>query len=427
MANTIRQQNRIANKVFYKFRQAGKFLSEVNFKSEDFKPSENVGGAFTYRRPSKSTTFETNSAAIGSVPAVGSAPTYGSYTEPVVQLVVAKKFAKRIVVSSSDMTLALSEEQVLSRQVEQDVVSLRRQIESYAAGIAMAGTGQTIGTPGTPATGDTLLDNFAKAAALMNSRGLEDDGKRVALVTSDQAVALNGATRKLFNPTEEVSRIFRTGGLGQFANLNFAQTPLLPGDRVTIASVGTPRVNGAGQSAGVVWTSTWSLVTDGWTAGAVIPAGALIKIAGVDWVVPDTFVDFGTQAIFRVVSTVTADGSGNATLTLVDPLIGPLNGSGDSTNGYQSVSALPADDALITVVNNVANANPALVFDGNAVLGVSPVISIPDKIEHKNQKVDGINVMFIMSADPFNYSYIWEIQAMVGFVVGMPEGVVLVH
>ena len=426
MANTIRQQNRIANKVFYKFRQAGKFLSEVNFKSEDFKPSENVGGAFTYRRPSKSSTFETNSATIGTVPAVGSAPTYGSYTEPVVQLVVAKKFAKRIVVSSSDMTLALSEDQVLSRQVEQDVISLRRQIESYAAGIAMAGTGQTVGTPGTPATGDTLLDNFAKAAALMNNRGLEDDGKRVALVTSDQAVALNGATRKLFNPTEDIARIFRTGGLGQFAGLNFAQTPLLPGDRVTIASVGSPVVDGAGQSAGVVWTSTWQLVTRGWTSGAVIPAGTLIKIQNVDWVVPDTFVDFGTPAIFRVVSTVTATG-GAATLTLTDPLIGPLNGSGDSTNGYQTVSALPADGATITVLNNVANANPALVFDGNAVLGVSPVISIPDKIEHKNQKVDGINVMFIMSADPFNYSYIWEIQAMVGFVVGMPEGVVLVH
>lgn len=426
MANTIRLQNRIANKVFYKFRQAGKFLSEVNFKSEDFKASENVGGAFTYRRPSKSATFSTNTATVGTVPTVGSAPTYGSYTEPVVQLVVAKKFAKRIVVSSSDMTLALSEDQVLSRQVEQDVVSLRRQIESYAAGIAMAGTGQTVGTPGTPATGDTLLDNFAKAAALMNNRGLEDDGKRVALVTSDQAVSLNGATRKLFNPTEEISRIFRTGGLGQFANLNFAQTPLLPGDRVTIASVGSPVVDGAGQSAGVVWTSTWTLVTKGWTSGAVIPAGTLIKIENVNWVVPDTFVDFGTAAIFRVVSTVTATG-GAATLTLTDPLIGPLNGSGDSTNGYQTVSALPADEATITVLNNVAAANPALVFDGNAVLGVSPEISIPDKIEHKNQKVDGINVMFIQSADPFNYSYIWEIQAMVGFVVGMPEGVVLVH
>lgn len=430
MANTIKANVRFANKIFYEFKQAGKFLSSVNFKNEDFKPSENVGGAFNYRRPSKSETFQTATDALGTTPTVGSAPTYGNYTEPTLQLVVARKFAQRFVISQQDMTLGLTEGQVLSRQVKQGVITMRRQIEAYAAGIAMAGAGQTVGTPGTPATGTTLLDNFAKAAALMNNRGLEDDGKRVALVTESQAVALQGAGRTLFNPTEEISRLFRTGSLGQYANLNFAHTPLLPGDKVTIASVGTPLVNGAGQSAGAVWTQTWSLVTDGWTANAVIPAGTLITLSNgatpINWVVPDTFVDTGTQAVFRVVSTVTASAGGAATLVLSEPLIGPLTGGGASTNGYQNVTALPADNATITVINNVASYSPALVFDTNAVLGVSPEIYVPASIKSRTERIDGISVTFIESADPFNYAPIWEVQAMVGFVDGLPEGVVMV-
>lgn len=429
MANTIKANTRFANKIFYEFKQAGKFLSSVNFHNEDFKPSENVGGAFNYRRPSKSQTFQTAPDALGTVPTVGSAPTYGNYTEPTLQLVVARKFAQRFVISQQDMTLGLTEGQVLSRQVKQGVITLRRQIEAYAAGIAMAGAGQTIGTPGTPATGSTLLENFSKAAALMNNRGLEDDGKRVALVTEGQAVALQTSARSLFNPTDEIAKLFRTGSLGQYANLNFAHTPLLPGDKVTIASVGTPLVNGAGQSAGAVWAQTWTLVTDGWTSGAVIPAGTLITITNgstpINWVVPDTFVDTGTAAVFRVVSTVTATG-GAATLTLTEPLIGPLTGAGDTTNGYQNVTALPADNATITVINNVASYSPALVFDSNAVLGVSPEIYVPASIKSRTETIDGISVTFIESADPFNYAPIWEVQAMVGFVDGLPEGVVLV-
>ena len=430
MANTIKAQTRIANKVFYRFKQAGKFLSKTNFKNEDFKASENVGGAYNYRRPSKVTTVSTATDAIGTVPTVGSAPTYSSYTEPTLQLVVAKKFAQRFVISQQDMTLALTEEQVLSRQVEQGVITMRRQIEAYAAGVAMAGTGQVIGTPGTPATGTTLLENFSKAAALMNNRGLEDDGMRVALVTEAQSVAMQTYGRTLFNPTEVISKLFRTGGLGQYSNLNFAHTPLLPGDKVTIASVGSPVIDGAGQSAGAVWTQTWTPKTKGWTPGAVIPAGTLIKLTNgstdINWVVPDTFVDTGTPATFRVVSTVTADGSGNATLTLTEPLIGPLTGAGASTNGYQNVTALPVDGAVITVLNNVATHSPALVFDSNAVLGVSPEIYVPPSIKSKTERIDGISVTFIESADPFNFAPIWEVQAMVGFVDGLPEGVATV-
>lgn len=429
MANTIKAQTRIANKVFYRFKQAGKFLSKTNFKNEDFKASENVGGAYNYRRPSKVSTVSTATDAIGTVPTVGSAPTYSSYTEPTLQLVVAKKFAQRFVISQQDMTLALTEEQVLSRQVEQGVITMRRQIEAYAAGVAMAGTGQVIGTPGTPATGTTLLENFSKAASLMNNRGLEDDGMRVALVTEAQKVAMETYGRTLFNPTEVISKLFRTGGMGQYSNLNFAHTSLLPGDKVTIASVGSPLVDGAGQSAGAVWTQTWTLVTKGWTSGAVIPAGTLISITNgstpIAWVVPDTFVSTGTTATFRVVSTVTATG-GAATLTLTEPLIGPLTGAGASTNGYQNVTALPADEAVITVLNNVAAHSPALVFDSNAVLGVSPEIYVPPSIKSKAERIDGISVTFIESADPFNFAPIWEVQAMVGFVDGLPEGVVTV-
>ena len=45
--------------------------------------------------------------------------------------------------------------------------------------------------------------------------------------------------RTLFNPTEVIPAVPH-GRHGAYSNLNFAHTPLLPGDKVTIASVGSP-------------------------------------------------------------------------------------------------------------------------------------------------------------------------------------------
>ena len=119
---------------------------------------------------------------------------------------------------------------------------------------------------------------------------------------------------------------------------------------------GTPLVNGGTQS--VAWSAvrnsyTQTLVTDGWSASATLKAGDRFTLAGVNGLHPETKEDIGDLQVFTVVSDATADGSGNATLTITPPIL-LTSGSGTTPN-YATVTAAPADNAAITVLTGTAN------------------------------------------------------------------------
>lgn len=423
MANTIRNQTRIANEAFYEFEQAGTFVKHVGFKSGDFDPASNVGGSYTYRRPGKITTTQSALAAQGSTPTPGSNPGYSDYTEPVFPLVVARKFRQAIAISSQDLTLSLTGKQAYTRGVKPAAQALKRQIELYAAGVAMLASSQVIGTPGTPSTGDTLLNNFNAAASLFTDRGIQNTGGRVALVSPTVKNALLASQRALFNPSGAIGKGFLDGAFSEFGGTSFFETPLLPGDAVVVAGTPALTVSGANQSAGAVWTPTWNLTIAG-TADLVIPPGMLFTITNtglINWVRPDVFTDSGVRATFRVVTGATLTG-GTGTIVVTEPLIGP-----SASNGYQNVTELPANGATIQILNDVAAASPSLVFDEAAILGVSPIIQVPEQVKVTRENIDGINLAFIQTYDPLNMISIWELQAMVGFAVGLPEAVATVY
>jgi len=430
--NVIRAQTRIANDSFFEFEFAGQFLQHVDFRNEDFKPASNIGGTYTYRRPGKLQTFQSAPAARGTAPSIGTAPTYGALTEPVFTMTVARKFRQAFVVSSDDLTLALTSKQAVARSAMEAAVALRHQIEQYAAGVAIAASSQVIGTPGTPSAGDTLLANFNKASSLISRRGLRDKGNRIAIVPSYSVQPeLLKAVRGLYNPAGTVSKAFEQAKIGRFGNMDYYESSFVPGDAVNVAGTPTITVTGAYQNAGSVWTPTWNLIVNS-SANLAVPAGTLFSLSNsgtaLQWVTSDVFTTFGATATFRTVTDVTLDGSGNGTLVVTEPLIpATIDAGGTVSNGYQNVNVGPANGATLTLLNDVATAYPSLVFDPMAIAGVSPKISIPDSIWSKTENLGGINVTFVKSADPYQFAEIYELQAMVGFAVGIPEGVCTVY
>lgn len=429
--NVIRAQTRIANDAFFEFEFGGEFLQHVEFHNEDFTPAANIGGSYTYRRPGKLQTFQSAPAARGTAPSIGTAPTYGAYTEPQFTLTVARKFRQAFVVSQDDLTLALTSKQAVARSAMEAAVTLRHQIEQYAGGVMLAGSSQVIGTPGTPSTGAALLNNFLKASDLISRRGLRDKGNRVALVPSYSVQpTLLEAVRGLYNPAAGISKAYEKSAIGRFGNLSYFSSSYLPSDAVSVAGTPTITVVGAFQNAGSVWTPTWSLIVNS-SAALVIPAGTLFSLSNsgtaLQWVTADTFTTFGAVATFRTTTDVTLDGSGNGTLVVTEPLIADTTNGTISTNGYQNVNVNPANGATLTLLNDVATATPSVVFDPRAIVGVSPKIAVPDSIWSKTQNIGGVNVTFIKSADPYNFAEIYELQAMVGFAVGIPEGVATVY
>lgn len=107
----------------------------------------------------------------------------------------------------------------------------------------------------------------------------------------------------------------------------------IPEPGITIGSPGTPLVNGASQTGS-------SLITDGWTAGYVIPQGKWLSV-GVS----------SLLYLYVTTAAVTANGSGQATLSILPML-----------------RASPADNAAL-------NVNPAKIEGflnlGDAAFGIS--------------------------------------------------------
>jgi len=422
MANTFGKQTLVQKEAFYQFSQTGKISQNIDWRSDDFTPSENIGGSKTYRRPARVQTSRRTVLTDGSVP-VG-AQTLTSFSEPLVTLNITQAFEANLGISLDDATFALSKEQVITRHLAPAARKLRNQIDTYLGQVALLYSGNVVGNPASPSTGSAARDVFASAQELLNSRGREDDGDSVAIVSEKLSTQLTVGQLALFNPNKAVEKLYRKGLMGEFAGFDFYRSPLLPSDRVT--ATGTVTVNGANQSAGAIWTQTWNLITAGWNS-ATVPAGTKIRISNsgtpINWVHPDTFVDSGIAATFTVTQTATVTG-GAATLVLSEPLVGP----GQSPDAYQNVTAIPANGATITIVSSATAPQASLVFDRKAIIGASPKIALPKNLDSQAQEnINGINVAIIESHDPYTLSKIHIMKAYVGAVVYLPEFVASVY
>jgi hypothetical protein len=92
--------------------------------------------------------------------------------------------------------------------------------------------------------------------------------------------------------------------------------------------------------------NTWSqtLITDGWATSQDLKAGDVFTIAGVNMVNPRTKADTGILQQFVITADVTTNASAAAdtNLTIAPPII--------TSGPHQTVTAVPADNAAITVL-----------------------------------------------------------------------------
>lgn len=132
--------------------------------------------------------------------------------------------------------------------------------------------------------------------------------------------------------------------------------------------IGDIDINGAGQFYTPAATSTsgtgetanvdnrFQSINVTLAAGAVVRAGDAFTIAGVNSVHHITKFDTGQPKTFRVISITSGGGTaGNNTIVISPPIISN-GGSTDAEAQYQNVTATPADNAEITILN-VANAD----------------------------------------------------------------------
>ena len=317
--------------------------------------------------------------------------------------------------STQDLTLSIEEYSyryvrpamiVLANQVDRDVLELYKQVWNW------------VGTPG------NTIDSFADLSAgpeRLDEMAVPQDQRNAVMAPNDAWAMVSNLTGLSLegpgsgNPSSEA---YRSGSLGRVANLdNFMDQNVV---RHTVgAHGGTPLTNGAGQA--VTYASTLltgnqqSLITDGWTGSITLNEGDVFTLAGVNAVNPVSKLDTGIAQQFVLRADVTADGGGNATLTISPAII--------TSGPYQTVTADPGDGAAITYLGTASTIYPQnMVFHPNAFALVNVPLEMPDSVQWKARETHkGLSVRLVKDYDIDNDVEIIRADILYGTNAIYPE------
>ncbi|MCR9215301.1 MAG: hypothetical protein NXI13_16410 [Proteobacteria bacterium] len=262
----------------------------------------------------------------------------------------------------------------LANQIDVDLHALYKDVPNW------------VGTPGQ--TINSFAD-YSLAAQRMDEYAVPQDMRCGVLSPADHW-GLAGGAQTLYNDTLN-KPAYREGEIGKIATFDTYMTQNTATHTVG-AHAGTPLTNGAAQ--GTTWdasrdTNTQTLITDGWTSGAVtLNAGDVFTIADVYAVNPVTKETLDFLKEFTVVNTI-SDTAGAITLTMSPAAI--------PSGAQQTVSADIGDNKAIVVKGTASTAyRQNMVFHKNAfTLATVPMVAPPGAVEVGRQSYKGMNVRVI--------------------------------
>ena len=326
------------------------------------------------------------------------------HTETSAPLTLDKQFGVDLEFTSKDLTLSLDE--FSDRIIVPAMATVANEID--ADGLALyKNIYNSVGTPGTV---PTALKTYLEAGAKLNSEAAPRDGKRSMIIEEMAEVEIVDALKGLFHSGSEVSKQYKEGLMGKAAGFMWGMDQNVA-SHVIGAHGGTPLINGASQTGA-------SLVTDGWTASAaILNEGDVFTIAGVYAVNPQTRKSTGQLRQFVVTGDVVADGSGNATI--------PVSPSIDATTAFQSVDAVPADNAAITVLGTAgATSRVNMAYHKDAFILGCADLQIPKGVDMAARVSDsqlGISARMVRAYDINSDKFPCRFDVLYGWLAVRPE------
>jgi P22 coat protein - gene protein 5 len=346
-----------------------------------------VGDTISIRKPGQ---FTVRNGAVAAIQ---------DHTEGKLTLSVNKQKGVDFAFTSAELTLKI--EELADRVIKPAMVQLANQVDRDLMDLYV----NVANWVGQPATGaDATVDSFAEFA-----RGAErldemavPQSDRSAVLAPSSYWSLAGSQTALFMQSigNQAYREGEIGKIGSVATYMSQNTPtLVLGTGADAAAL----VNGAAQNVTYATVkdsesmpAQQTLITDTWGASATIAAGTVFTIAGVFAVNPVTKVTLGFLQHFTVLSAVTADGAGNATLTIAPAII--------TSGAFQTVSAVPADNAALVVAGAASGAyRQNLMFHKNAfALAVVPMVRPPGAVDVARESYKGLSARLIPYYDGTN-------------------------
>lgn len=268
----------------------------------------------------------------------------------------------------------------LANQIDQDLLSLYKGVWNWV---------------GTPGQNIDAFSDFAKGPERLDLQAVPQGMRRGVISPSDKW-ALAGSQTALALPAIGTPA-YRKGALGEVADVDLFMTQNVVTHTVGLKA-GSPQVNGASQNVTYVTAKatesvpgTQTFLTKGWTATqtGVVKEGDTFTIANVFAVNPITKATLPFLQQFVVRADANADGSGLATLTIAPAII--------TSGAFQTVSAVPADSAAITVLGTASTGYPQnMVFNRDAFgLVIVPMVSPPGAVQVSRESYKGIYARMI--------------------------------
>lgn len=357
MTNTFQNTALVASEAIRQLENALVFGGLIsNDFSEKF---QNVGDTIDIRRPTQYTVQKDNLDITGAA-------------QDIIQgkVSITLKKTATVAVELTALERTLSFDRFSEDVIKPAMVAMADEIEQTIAGQYYKFY-HFSGTAG--AVPSTFL-SLANAGAIMTNGAVPKMG-RVAIHGSEATAALADGLKGVF-----VQGIAKTAleqaSFGNYAGFQNYESVYAPVHTVGVAT-GTPSVNGGAQNVTYDTaknTFSQSLITKGWTNSTtgILKAGDVITIAGVFAVNPVSKVSTSRLQDFTVLSDATSGATtGPATLTISPPII--------TTGAYKTVTAVPADNAAITVKTGTGgtSARQSLLMHPSAMTLVTRPLDIP--------------------------------------------------
>lgn len=306
--------------------------------------------------------------------------------------------------TSAEMTMQLDDfaERVLKPRVSQLAASVDAQVVTDAYKEIY----QSVGTPGTtPATSLVLLQGHQKLNEMASPLG-----QRYATVNPAANANLVEGLKGLFNPTDAISRQFKSGMMGEnilgYEEVNMSQSIVnhTNGDwGTTITSTGTLSTQG---QATLPISFTGSSKT--WKVGDVF------TIANVYSVNPQTRQSTGSLQQFTVTADLTASSTGTLSIS---PAIYTKD------HALATVDSFPQATAAVTMLGTAATAYPQnLIYHKNAITLATADLLMPQGVDMASRQVhNGISLRIVRQYDINNDRMPCRIDVLFGSKVIRPQ------